>query len=218
MKIESYSSCRNYIDNLAQDCSNSIANAIDYCSLALTWLSHQYLCARGKWNAFCLSFPDSWNTSKSDLTSALQWRHNEHDGVSNHQPHNVYWTVYSGADQRKLQSSASQAFVGGIHRTKGQQRGKCLHLMISSWRLAMWSHRLLPSDYRIIPSAIWQFHKILIETLPLKRKCNIDEVFVTGWMKSCENYNLLITYLSAVQPMVRISSKGLHSRFSAWCD
>ena len=28
----------------------------------------------------------------------------------------VYWTVYSGADQRKPQSSASLAFVRGIHR------------------------------------------------------------------------------------------------------
>ena len=28
----------------------------------------------------------------------------------------INWTVYSGADQRKHQSSASLAFVGGIHR------------------------------------------------------------------------------------------------------
>ena len=28
----------------------------------------------------------------------------------------VYWIVYSGADQRKHQSSASLAFVWGIHR------------------------------------------------------------------------------------------------------
>ena len=28
----------------------------------------------------------------------------------------VYWTVYSGADQSKHQSSASLAFVRGIHR------------------------------------------------------------------------------------------------------
>ena len=28
----------------------------------------------------------------------------------------VYWTVYSGADQRRHQSSASLAFVRGIHR------------------------------------------------------------------------------------------------------
>ena len=47
-------------------------------------------------------------------------------------------TVYSDADERKHQSSASLAFVWGIHRdrwisrTKGQLRGKCFHLMTSS--------------------------------------------------------------------------------------
>ena len=50
----------------------------------------------------------------------------------------VYPTVYSDADQRKHQSSASLAFVWGIHRdrwiprTNGQLRGKCFHLMTSS--------------------------------------------------------------------------------------
>ena len=49
----------------------------------------------------------------------------------------VYSTVYSDADQRKHQSSASLAFVRGIHQdrwipcTKGQLRGKCFHLMTS---------------------------------------------------------------------------------------
>ena len=47
-------------------------------------------------------------------------------------------TVYSDADQRKHQSSASLAFMWGIHldrwipRTKGQLRGKSFHLMTSS--------------------------------------------------------------------------------------
>ena len=51
----------------------------------------------------------------------------------------VYLTVYSDADQRKHQSSASLAFVWGIHRdrriphTKVQLRGKCFHSMTSSW-------------------------------------------------------------------------------------
>ena len=50
----------------------------------------------------------------------------------------VYSTLYSDADQRKHQSSASLAFVWGIHRdrwiprTKGELRGKCFHLMTSS--------------------------------------------------------------------------------------
>ena len=51
----------------------------------------------------------------------------------------VYSTVYLDADQRKHQSSASLAFMWGIHqdrwipRTKGQLRGKCFHLMTLSW-------------------------------------------------------------------------------------
>ena len=80
----------------------------------------------------------------------------------------VYSTVYSEADQRKHQSSASLAFVWGIHRdrwiprTKGQLRGKCFHLMTSSWRKGSlryigdrfrnhapspWSHSLIISIY-----------------------------------------------------------------------
>ena len=57
----------------------------------------------------------------------------------NTSPAVVYSTVYLDAYQRKHQSSASLAFVWGIHRsrwipcTKGQLRGKCFHLMTSSW-------------------------------------------------------------------------------------
>ena len=50
----------------------------------------------------------------------------------------VYLIIHSGADQRK-QSSKVLAFVCGIHRwpvnsrAKGQERGKCFHLMTSSY-------------------------------------------------------------------------------------
>ena len=47
-------------------------------------------------------------------TIPLQWRHNGHDGITSLRI--VYWTVYSGTDQTKHQSSASLAFVRGIHR------------------------------------------------------------------------------------------------------
>ena len=46
------------------------------------------------------------------MQGSLQWRHNEYDGVSKHQPHDCL--LYS--DQRKHQSSASLAFMRGIHR------------------------------------------------------------------------------------------------------
>ena len=51
----------------------------------------------------------------------------------------IYPNVSSGVDQRKHKSSASLAFVRGIHRwlgislTKGQWREICFHLMTSSW-------------------------------------------------------------------------------------
>ena len=54
----------------------------------------------------------------------------------------VYSTVYSDADKRKHQSSASLAFVWGIHRdrriprTKGQLRGKNVSIW---WRHHVWS-------------------------------------------------------------------------------
>ena len=52
----------------------------------------------------------------------------------------IYSTVYPGSDQRKHQSSASLAFVRGIHRWpvnsphKGPVTRKCFHLMTSSWK------------------------------------------------------------------------------------
>ena len=51
--------------------------------------------------------------------------------------------VYSGADQRKHQSSASLAFVRRIHRApvnsphKRPVTRKCLHLMTSSWTVSI---------------------------------------------------------------------------------
>ena len=53
----------------------------------------------------------AWMSPGVSVFFPLQWRHNGRDSVSNHQ-----LSVYSDADQRKHQSSASLAFVRGIHR------------------------------------------------------------------------------------------------------
>ena len=49
-------------------------------------------------------------------------------------------TLYSSADQRKHESSASPAFVRGIHRwqidSPHKVTRKCFHLMTSSWYMA----------------------------------------------------------------------------------
>ena len=70
----------------------------------------------------------------------------------------VYSTVYSDANQRKHQSSASLAFVRGIHRdrwiprTKGQLRGKCFHLMTSSWIVFSSTAIWVVSNYHLRPN------------------------------------------------------------------
>ena len=75
------------------------------CTFALELIYHQY----------------SWHLTLEEnrgykilimLTIALQWRHNERNCVSNHQPRDC---LLNRADQRKQQSSASLAFVRIIH-------------------------------------------------------------------------------------------------------
>ena len=63
-------------------------------------------------------------------------------------------TAYSGADQREHQSSASLAFVWGIHRdrwiprTNGQKRRRCFHLMTSSCPRTIWEQTICIEDGR----------------------------------------------------------------------
>ena len=52
----------------------------------------------------------------SDQNSTLQWRNTGHDGFSNHLPHHCLLNRLFGRRSRKQQSSASLAYVRGIHR------------------------------------------------------------------------------------------------------
>ena len=67
-------------------------------------------------------------------------------------PATVYLTVYSRADQRKHQSSASLAFVRGIDRSpvnslhKGQWQRKCLHFIFN---IQQFSYKKMISKCRL---------------------------------------------------------------------
>ena len=87
------------MDGLAQDCSNSG-------TLAMELLQY---CAEPS------IYPCDTGLCSNDTASSLLWRHTGCDGVSTSLTI-VYSPVYSGADQRKHQSSASLAFVRGVHR------------------------------------------------------------------------------------------------------
>ena len=59
-----------------------------------------------------------------DRIATLRWRHNGCDSVSNHQPDDCLLNRLFSANQRKHQSSASLAFVRGIHRDRWIPRKK----------------------------------------------------------------------------------------------
>ena len=105
------------------------------CWVFSQWSSHQR-----QWDLFL----EIWVTCMYIFHSSLQWRHNEHDVVSNHQPHDcVYSSVYSGADQSKYKISASLAFVKGIHRrpVNSPHKGPVTRKMFPFW----WRHHVISS-------------------------------------------------------------------------
>ena len=90
-----------YIDGLVQDCGISIANALEI------------LQSCTKPSIYC--FPWQISVSGALPMQPLQWRHNERDGVSHHQPHDCLLNHFLKAQIKKHQSSASLTFVRGIH-------------------------------------------------------------------------------------------------------
>ena len=83
-----------------------------------------------------------WPKVKIDKRQkALHWRQNGCDGVSSHRRLICLLTRLFRRRSKKQQSSASLAFVRGIHGWpvdsphKGPITRKCFHLMTSSWKL-----------------------------------------------------------------------------------
>ena len=75
-----------------------------------------------------------------EVRSSLQWRHNECDGVLNHQPHGCLLNHLFRHRWKKHQSSASMAFVWGIHRwpTNSQHKGPVMRKMFPFDDVIMW--------------------------------------------------------------------------------
>ena len=70
-----------------------------------------------KWNGVC-----KLADCNMLLLAPLRWRHNDHAGISNHQPHGC---LLNRLFRRKSKKTSKL-------RVTGQLRGKCFHLMTSS--------------------------------------------------------------------------------------
>ena len=78
--------------------------------------------------------------SQRFLYPSLRWRHNERDSVSNHQPHDCLLNrIFRRRSKEIIKAPRHWPLCGEftgdrwIPRTNDQLRGKCFHLMTSSW-------------------------------------------------------------------------------------
>ena len=139
---------------------------------------------------------------KASQKVALKCRHNGRDGVWNHQPHDclVYSTVYSGVDQRKHQSSASLAFVWGIHRglENSPHKGPVTRKMFPFDDVIMVSNskRSLRncSVYSTAPAKTWKFTLIA----KLSQHHNDKSWQTKNWEVGCFNVCMMLHSLSSV--------------------
>ena len=79
-------------------------------------------------------WPFPWHdvTMKGNVT--LQWRHNERDSVSYHQPHDCLLNrLFRRRSKKTSKLRVTGLCAGNSPGTVGQWRGKCFHLMTSSW-------------------------------------------------------------------------------------
>ena len=87
--------------------------------------------------------------TRFEVASTLPWRHNDQDCNSNHQPRGCLLNRLFRRKSKKISKLRVTGFVWGIHRdrwiprTKGQLRGKCFHLMTSSWDMLVLQGYLL---------------------------------------------------------------------------
>ena len=81
------------------------------------------------------------------MAAALQWCHNERGGISNHQSHDCLLScLFKEQIKENIKDLCHWPLWGEftsdlwIPHTKGQQCGKCFHLMTSSWSLCPACH------------------------------------------------------------------------------
>ena len=102
--------------------------------------------------------------------------YNGRDGVANHQPHS---TVYSDADQSKHQSSASPAFVRGIHHGPAQMASNAENVSIwwrphehcnipEAWRQQCWNTADITNRHVIQSDTVLQYPWLGTLTTPTR--------------------------------------------------
>ena len=98
----------------------------------------------------------------------LQWRHDERDDVSNHQPHDLLNRLFKARIKENIKALRYWPLWGEftgdrwIPRTKGQQREKCFRLMTSSWQIGL--HTILKVALLALEQSHWSMNRKPVTT------------------------------------------------------
>ena len=103
-------------------------------------------------------------------SKTLQWRHNKCGGVSNHRRFDCCPTCLSRRRLKKLQSSASLAFVRGIHRwpVDSPHKGPVTRKMFPFDDVIMIIYISLGSVLILVPPALQRFGVGILVNFSLK--------------------------------------------------
>ena len=103
--------------------------------------SHWIYGANTPWHpGLIISVTTYCRTAATCEQNLLRWRHNDHDSVSNHQPHDCLLNrLFRRRSKKTSKLRATGLCVGnspGIPRKNGQLRGKCYHKIYALMRIS----------------------------------------------------------------------------------
>ena len=148
------------------------------------WLPKFAELARFEQNWRCAStwYVARYPGSQPGINDKLQWRHIGRDSVSYHQPHNC---VHNRLFRRRSQKTSKLRDRWPVRN--GQLRGKCFHLMTSSWKNTWWYNPIRLSS-----------------TLIILRSC--ESVGCTAWGPATRNLDIFFV----------VNFKQFHKQFTGW--
>ena len=106
------------IRNIHPVAAMAITATTQFCGLSMQVVSH----GRENKHDFEMTVPGKWwmcvslSWSHFTCTGAVQWRHNERDGVSNHQPHDCLLNRLFRCRSKKTSKLRVTGLCGGTHR------------------------------------------------------------------------------------------------------
>ena len=148
------------------------------------------------------------------INLSLQWRHNERDGISITNLTIVHSIVYSGADKRKYQSSASLALVRGIHRwpVNSPHKGPVTVENISIW----WRyHGNLPLKFGADVNTFMENKRVLCSTLLI---CSLWYVQMIGYIMACRSCSFVANYTISLWLSCRLIWKQCTTKITGYQD